>query len=839
MRERIVCWTLLALALLIVGQATLDAWRQVDHPYPGFGVMDQLLVAVGGLETGALKPFDVVRAMNGQMVTSGQVIQEEVRRHPPGTVFHYIVSRGGRLVEADIPSALRTPDDFGRFLLEGFLSGLLFLGMGAAVLYLKPGASETRLFLAFCLTWCWIFGLYLDAHTTYRFSWLFLAAFSLSPALYVHLALTFPERRTIAQRYPRIVWAPYVVVAPIAVLILGWLRPPSPDWLILVPAVGALDWGAALILLIASLARTSVSGSTPLVRHRARVLMTGFAAGQLLPVLGTAGEAAFQVTVPYLNALWRLNFLFPLAVGYAMVRYNLFDLRAVIRIGTIYGAVTGLVVAAYAGSITVVNVAFASLGFATSPVIPAAVVALAVVLFLNPVYLRTQAVVDNLFFRQRLDIQRSIERLSDSMTSLLDLHRIVQLITRTVDESFHPEGQILLLLDERAGAYRTSEQHGQTPVIPAVSSLPQCLARRRTPITRERHEEDPELAGCRLTCVLQMAGLGADLVVPILFRDRVAGFLALGLKRSGAAYTTEDLRLLRPVANQSAVALENAKAYTALESANAELREALRRVGILESIRSNLAKFVPATVQRLIEEAPESPVFDKREADVSVLFVDIAGYTRLSARLDPERVNHLVERYFGAFLDEILRHGGDVNETAGDGLMVIFQDPDPARHAQAAVRTALGILERTRQINREARRDGEPIALQLGGRRGGRHEDRGNRGYPLDLHGLGLGDQRGGAPGRAGAGGRRDHRSRNPEPARPRLRVRGHGRAAIEGRGGGGPGVPARRRSAVGVTASRGAPRSTGSGRRRGVRRRPRPGRPAPRRRRARQAWWP
>jgi class 3 adenylate cyclase len=42
----------------------------------------------------------------------------------------------------------------------------------------------------------------------------------------------------------------------------------------------------------------------------------------------------------------------------------------------------------------------------------------------------------------------------------------------------------------------------------------------------------------------------------------------------------------------------------------------------------------------------------------------------------------MVELYFGAFLDEILRLGGDVNETAGDGLMVIFQDADPRRHAK-------------------------------------------------------------------------------------------------------------------------------------------------------------
>jgi class 3 adenylate cyclase len=55
--------------------------------------------------------------------------------------------------------------------------------------------------------------------------------------------------------------------------------------------------------------------------------------------------------------------------------------------------------------------------------------------------------------------------------------------------------------------------------------------------------------------------------------------------------------------------------------------------------------------------------------------------TRLAERLEAGTVNRLVERYFGAFLDEIVDNGGDVNETAGDGLMVIFQDADPRRHS--------------------------------------------------------------------------------------------------------------------------------------------------------------
>jgi class 3 adenylate cyclase len=79
-----------------------------------------------------------------------------------------------------------------------------------------------------------------------------------------------------------------------------------------------------------------------------------------------------------------------------------------------------------------------------------------------------------------------------------------------------------------------------------------------------------------------------------------------------------------------------------------------------------------------------------------------------------ERMNQLVEVYFGAFLDEILKLGGDVNETAGDGLMVIFQDTAPRRHAECAVRAALAILRRTEETNGTLEGFSEPLRMHIG-----------------------------------------------------------------------------------------------------------------------------
>ncbi len=96
---------------------------------------------------------------------------------------------------------------------------------------------------------------------------------------------------------------------------------------------------------------------------------------------------------------------------------------------------------------------------------------------------------------------------------------------------------------------------------------------------------------------------------------------------------------------------------------------------------------------------------------MTVLFTDITGYTRLSTVLAADDLDALVERYFSAFLDEIVRHGGDVNETAGDGLMVIFHEGD---HPRAAVEAARGIHDRAAEIGAELAGRFPPLVMHIG-----------------------------------------------------------------------------------------------------------------------------
>jgi class 3 adenylate cyclase len=155
------------------------------------------------------------------------------------------------------------------------------------------------------------------------------------------------------------------------------------------------------------------------------------------------------------------------------------------------------------------------------------------------------------------------------------------------------------------------------------------------------------------------------------------------------------------------IAAENAALY-------ANLQAAVQKVELLEKAKSHLSKFVPQSVQRLIDSNPDAPELEKRDQDVSILFLDIACYTQISESLQQEKVNYLIERYFSSFLDDIHQNQGDINETAGDGLMIIFQDPDPTVHAVQAARTALAIHRKTAQINADLRGTYAPVVVNIG-----------------------------------------------------------------------------------------------------------------------------
>ena len=99
---------------------------------------------------------------------------------------------------------------------------------------------------------------------------------------------------------------------------------------------------------------------------------------------------------------------------------------------------------------------------------------------------------------------------------------------------------------------------------------------------------------------------------------------------------------------------------------------------------------------------------------MTVLFLDLENYTRLSASRPNVEVNAMIETLFSRFVDPIQRYHGDINETAGDGLMIIFKDDPPGDNALNAVNAALDIRDQTTLVREELGKAFSSISVNMG-----------------------------------------------------------------------------------------------------------------------------
>ena len=196
----------------------------------------------------------------------------------------------------------------------------------------------------------------------------------------------------------------------------------------------------------------------------------------------------------------------------------------------------------------------------------------------------------------------------------------------------------------------------------------------------------------------------SSICVPLTNQEGLRGLLQVDNRESDALFKPKDLEVLTIFGNHTATLLSNIELFE-------DLKETLHRLEIMELAKCHMAKFVPTAVRRIIEEDPMGLKPEKVERNVTVMFLDICGYTKMSEAMGYERLNHIIEHYFSAYLDEIHSNGGDINETAGDGLMIIYQGE---QHARDAVRTAVQIQQATAKINFDRSGEHNPVFVNIG-----------------------------------------------------------------------------------------------------------------------------
>ena len=133
-------------------------------------------------------------------------------------------------------------------------------------------------------------------------------------------------------------------------------------------------------------------------------------------------------------------------------------------------------------------------------------------------------------------------------------------------------------------------------------------------------------------------------------------------------------------------------------------------------LAQQFATYVPPELVREMLRQPERYDMQARAEQLTIMFCDVHGFTRLSERMPPLAVQALLNQMLSRFTDVIRAHGGTIDKYVGDCVMAFWGAPVPMPdHARRAVDAALGIAASLQELNRErAARHEPPLAVGIG-----------------------------------------------------------------------------------------------------------------------------
>jgi signal transduction histidine kinase len=569
-------WALSALFLALWGQ--LAARHAFEPPIRTSHLGGRVLVSAvteqgvaAGIERG-----NRVLAVDGIPIHEWYRARGWQRMQADVPLLYRIEGRGGAVREVSLKPVARR-SFYEQFLVPTFaavsLVGLAFLFVGALVWRLKPDRAESWAFLLFSC--CMATGLFssvltYDAPAGYE---RLLMNLPLIGATALHLFTVFPSEPPWIARHRRLRLLPYAIAAAIAVLVLvergSELR---------VPGLQATSFAIALassLLAIGILIRERIRmrGSPQTVS--ADIVLIAVLLS-LVPVLMLMLAQVFlPIALPIaLGLVWFIAF--PVGVAFGILRGQLFDARGLARSSAAYGAATLAITGLFAFLIVFADAVFARWNVnASSPWFSVVFLFFAILAF-NPLRNRLQNLVDRLFDRDRAGYREAVRSISEAMVSMLSLSEIGERLVLALTGSMGVERAMVLLLDEESRAFRPAAWRGAWDedstrfALPVDHTIAKHLWMRRQELMRADFDDttDPDT---REVCWDVYDSLDVRLLVPILFGVDLLGVIAVGPKISGERIGPDDRQLLRTLANQSAIAIENAQAFDEIAKLNETL----------------------------------------------------------------------------------------------------------------------------------------------------------------------------------------------------------------------------------------------------------------------------
>lgn len=336
-------------------------------------------------------------------------------------------------------------------------------------------------------------------------------------------------------------------------------------------------------------------------RNRIKYILGGMGLSSILLLFNILPVSGYPI-----YPLGNFSFIPAVFLAFGVLKYDLLDMGVVIRKGTIYFILTGILTMMYVLIIYVSNILFMGSDHKHSFVLPF-ILALLIVLIFNPLKTKIRKFIDRLFFRGRYDYRQILREMSGQMASLLKFHQIKDLILDSISDALKVSRVCLIVYDyqKRSGTlYLKDSRHGRyteekdDKLFQSRHPIFNYLESRKEPLSKAAIDHEFFHPVDRKSVWDYFESLNATLVIPMIYKDQLMGILAMGQKKSDELFVQEDLELLVTVANQSVTAMENARIYEELECFNQDLEKKVQER--TSALRQALAE-KERTQQQLIQ----------------------------------------------------------------------------------------------------------------------------------------------------------------------------------------------------------------------------------------------
>ncbi len=252
-------------------------------------------------------------------------------------------------------------------------------------------------------------------------------------------------------------------------------------------------------------------------------------------------------------------------IGYSIFSKRLLDIEILLRKVFLYTIPTIFIVAVYFLVITLAFRFFEALSGLQIFFISMGISILTAIL-IQPLYDKTQSWIERLFFREKYDRSLMLQRVSRTAATFLEVNMLANMILDEIVSTLYIDKAAFFLKDKTSKEFRLIAHrnlgkntnfrlNADHPLITRLSISDEAIARRLTEVLPQFRS----LSGQEREA---LAKIDAELFIPLRAQGNLIGFLAAGKKRNGQIYSHDDRATLFTLANQTAIAIENARLYS-------------------------------------------------------------------------------------------------------------------------------------------------------------------------------------------------------------------------------------------------------------------------------------